>query len=214
VVSSAQQENTPSDRRSRSAACFGRAAEPWPLEMRLVSARRAYTESQPCYVAAVLADMYVRRGTIPGLRLIAEQGELRHFNPDSRRKLSADDRAAAMSNVGWLSRWPSPRARQPTRSCRLAARLPSRGVAPRIALDTKGRDTRSAQGSPLAPVAELAFALRLQIAMRAGDPPRGRHRGRLLGGPSRHRSRAAPKHPARGARAQFRLAAGPPAGGA
>jgi tryptophanase len=86
VVSSAQQESTPSDRRSRSAAFFGRAGEPWPLEMtRLAIPRRAYTESQLCYVAAVLADMYVRRGTIPGLRLIAEEGELRHFNPDSRR---------------------------------------------------------------------------------------------------------------------------------
>jgi hypothetical protein len=76
---------------------------------RLAIPRRAHTESQPCYVAAVLADMYVRRGTIPGLRLIAEQGELRHFNPDSRRKLSADDRAAAMSNVGWLIALPGTR---------------------------------------------------------------------------------------------------------
>jgi tryptophanase len=86
VVSSAQQESTLGQEVEVGSLMFGQAAEPWPLEMtRLAIPRRAYTESQLCYVAAVLADMYVRRGTIPGLRLIAEECELRHFNPDSRR---------------------------------------------------------------------------------------------------------------------------------
>jgi tryptophanase len=61
VVSSAQQESTPLGQEVEvGSLMFGRAGEPWPLEMtRLAIPRRAYTESQLCYVAAVLADMYV-----------------------------------------------------------------------------------------------------------------------------------------------------------
>jgi tryptophanase len=60
---------------------LGRTDRPWPWEMTKLSIpRRSYTDNQLRYVAAVLADLYLHRDQIPGLRLIADGGELRHFS--------------------------------------------------------------------------------------------------------------------------------------
>jgi tryptophanase len=58
---------------------------PWEY-LRLAVPRRVYSDNQLAYVASVLSDLWAKRESIPGLRLVDAPAELPHFTAVFRRE--------------------------------------------------------------------------------------------------------------------------------